>query len=169
MSLRDLISRRPGSRDLTPAGGGYKDPFGALQTEVEKAFDSLFRHHGHGLALDLFGANRLTFTPSVDVTETEKDITVTAELPGLKEKDIKVSLNKNTLTLKGEKKEEKEEKTKGYYRAERTYGSFTRTVVLPGEVDAEKVDATYKKGVLTITLAKTETETKKTKKIPVKG
>jgi HSP20 family protein len=93
--------------------------------------------------------------PSVDVSEGKKEITVRAEIPGMEAKDIDISLNGKWLTIKGEKKQEKEEKDKNYHRVEHAYGCFHRTVELPVEVDAEKVDATYKKGVLKIELKKT--------------
>jgi HSP20 family protein len=85
------------------------------------------------------------------------------------EKDIDVSLTRDTLTIKGEKKEEKEEQGKDYYRMERSYGSFTRSVPLPVEVDTDKVQATFKKGVLDITLPKTARAIQETKKVPVKS
>jgi HSP20 family protein len=100
--------------------------------------------------------------PSVDISEGKKDITVKAEIPGVEANDIDISLNGKLLTIKGEKKQEKEEKKENYHRMERSYGYFNRTIELPAEVDAEKVDASYKKGVLKIELKKTkESETKK--------
>jgi HSP20 family protein len=100
--------------------------------------------------------------PSVDISEGRKDITVKAEIPGVEAKDIDISLNGKLLTIKGEKKQEKEEKEENYHRMERSYGYFNRTIKLPSEVDPEKVDASYKKGVLKIELKKTkESETKK--------
>ena len=109
---------------------------------------------------DLFREDRLL--PSVDISEGKKDITVKAEIPGVEANDIDISLNGKLLTIKGEKKQEKEEKDENYHRMERSYGYFNRTIELPAEVDPEKVDASYKKGVLKIELKKTrESETKK--------
>lgn len=109
---------------------------------------------------DLSSADR--WFPSVDISEGKKEITVKAEIPGVEAKDIDISLSGKLLTIKGEKKHEKEEKEENYYRMERSYGSFNRTIELPAEVDPEKVDASYKKGVLKIELKKTrESETKK--------
>lgn len=100
--------------------------------------------------------------PRVDVSEGEKEITVQAEIPGCDAKDIQVSLDGRTLTIKGEKKKEKEEKEKNFHRVERSYGSFTRRMNLPAEVDQENIDASYKKGVLKLVFKKTkETEGKK--------
>jgi HSP20 family protein len=109
---------------------------------------------------DLFREDR--WLPSVDISEGRKDITVKVEIPGVEAKDIDISLNGKLLTIKGEKKQEKEEKEENYHRVEHSYGHFNRTIELPSEVDPEKVDASYKKGVLKIELKKTkESETKK--------
>ena len=109
---------------------------------------------------DLFREDRLL--PSVDISEGKKNITVKAEIPGVEANDIDISLSGKLLTIKGEKKQEKEEKDENYHRMERSYGYFNRTIELPAEVDPEKVDASYKKGVLKIELKKTrESETKK--------
>lgn len=96
------------------------------------------------------------FTPHLDITETETGVQVTAELPGLEAADVQLDITDNILTLKGEKKSQSEEKTKTFYRQERTYGSFTRRIALPAEVDTDNVDATFKNGILSITLPKTE-------------
>lgn len=96
------------------------------------------------------------WTPSVDIEERENEIVVKADVPGVSEKDLDVRLENNTLTIKGERKFEKEDKQKGYHRIERAYGSFVRSFALPAAVDADKVEAHYKDGVLTVTLPKTE-------------
>jgi HSP20 family protein len=105
--------------------------------------------------------------PSVDVSETAKEIIVNAELPGMNAEDIDISLSGDALVLRGERKHEHEEKKENYHRVERRYGSFSRTLQLPAEVDREHVDATYKDGVLKVTLQKTEESS--TKKIKVKA
>lgn len=102
------------------------------------------------------------WAPRIDISEGEKDITVQAEIPGCDAKDIDVSLKGRFLTIKGEKKQEKEEKEKNYVRVERAHGYFSRTMELPTEVDEKEVDATYQKGVLRVVLRKTTpTETRK--------
>ncbi len=93
--------------------------------------------------------------PKVDITETTDTVVVKAELPGVDQKDIAVSLQEGILTIKGEKEEEKEQKDARYHRVERAYGAFARAVRLPAAVDASKVTATFKDGVVTITLPKT--------------
>jgi HSP20 family protein len=92
--------------------------------------------------------------PSVDVTETDKEIEITAELPGLEEKDVQINLSDNLLTIRGEKKAEKEQKDKNYRIVERSYGSFERTLELPEGINAEAIKANISKGVLKVTLPK---------------
>ena len=100
--------------------------------------------------------------PSVDISEESRAITVKAEIPGIESEDLNVTLDGRRLTIRGEKKQEKEEKEENLHRVERYYGSFTRTVELPAEVDPDKIDASYKKGVLQIVLKKTkESESKR--------
>jgi HSP20 family protein len=106
-------------------------------------------------------------TPAMDIVEKDGAFEVTAELPGLDAKDIDVQLTNGMLTIKGEKLEEKEEKAKGRYVSERRYGSFRRTLQVPGGVDADKIEASYKSGVLTVTLPKSPEAQKKEKTIPV--
>jgi len=107
------------------------------------------------------------YVPAFDVSETENELIVKAEVPGMNQKDIDINLSNGILTIKGEKKQEKEAKTEQYHTIERHYGSFSRTIQLPSEVEVGKVDATYKDGVLKITLPKSETA--KTRKIEIKS
>jgi len=108
-------------------------------------------------------------SPAVDLAEDDKAYRITAELPGLSEKDIEVNLSGDTLTIKGEKREEKEEKAKNYHLSERRYGSFRRSFALPDGVDRDKIDASFAAGVLTLTLPKTAEAVKQQKKIEVKA
>jgi HSP20 family protein len=96
------------------------------------------------------------FSPAFDVSETDEALIVKAELPGMEEKDIDISLSDGVLTIKGEKKQEKESESGHYHTVERRYGAFSRTMRLPAEVNAEQVDAAYKDGVLSVTMPKTE-------------
>lgn len=102
--------------------------------------------------------------PALDIAENENEFTVKAEVPGCKAEDIDISVHGNTLTISGEKKQEKEEKEKGYHHVERSYGSFRRDLNLSSEIDSDKVEATCKNGILSIKLPKTE----KTKAVKVK-
>jgi len=106
--------------------------------------------------------------PAVDVTDTEKTYEVTAELPGMDEKNVEVKFANGVLTIKGEKKEEKEEKKKDYHLSERRYGAFQRSFTVPDGIDADKIDATFKDGVLTVSLPKTAEAQKKEKQIAIK-
>ncbi|HHT9132640.1 MAG TPA: Hsp20/alpha crystallin family protein [Candidatus Tripitaka californicus] len=127
--------------------------FGSLQREMDRLFEDFFRRGG-------------LVRPSVDVVETNDTVVVKAELPGMEPKDVDISVSDDRLTIKGERKAEKEEKGKTFYRMERCYGSFSRTIELPASVEADKAKADYKNGVLEITLPKTEQV--KAKKIPIK-
>lgn len=138
-----------------------RDPFAVLRREMNALFDDFFPE------VDEPRGALAAFAPRVDVKETDAEVRVTAELPGVEEKDVEVSLSGDVLTIKGEKKEEKEEKGEERYRLERSYGSFRRSFSLPCEVNSEKATATYKKGVLTITLPKVA-EAKKKATIAVK-
>jgi len=147
----------------------WEHPFASFQREMNQLFDNFFGGFSLSPWAPLERGMAQTFTPRVDVSETDKEIKVSAELPGMEEKDIDVSLTRDALTIKGEKKEEKEEKGKDYYRMERSYGSFTRSIPLPIEVDTDKVEATFKKGVLDITLPKTAKAIQEAKKVAVKS
>lgn len=162
MAIRNLV---PFGKKDVPAKREDEHPFSLLRREMDSLFDNFFR----GFDLEPFESRMGAFSPKIDVTENDKEIKISAELPGLEEKDIDVSLQKDMLTIKGEKKEEKEDKGKDYYRMERSYGSFSRTIPLPFEVETNKVEAKFKKGVLSITLPKTAKAVAETKKIAVKA
>jgi HSP20 family protein len=148
-------------------------PFEALRREVDRLFEDFgtedfWRRPFRSLA-GLEMAKKLVAHPAVDVTESDKAFEISAELPGLDEKNIEVNVANGGLTIKGEKKEEKEEKQKGYYVSERSYGSFERFFSLPDGVDADKIEASFKNGVLKVTLPKTAEAQKPSKKIEVKA
>jgi len=128
--------------------------------------DSLFRDFWRGL--DLLPWQEGHLTPSIDVAETDNAIVVTAELPGVKPDQVEVTVEGDMLSIKGQKKEEKEEKRKGLYRVERRYGSFARTIHLPSSVDPEKVKAHSRDGILTIEIPKREDSKPKKIQINVK-
>jgi HSP20 family protein len=152
-------------------------PFESLREEVDHIFDEFTRGFGRWpVGRRLFEAEPLLryetsfgSAPVVDVVEKEKEYQISAELPGLDEKDVEVSVADDMLTIKGEKKEEKEEKAKNYYLSERRYGAFQRSFQLPAGVDAEKIEASFQKGVLTVILPKTPEAQKKEKKIAIKA
>lgn len=162
MAIKDIIT---GEGKRMPVKREESDPFSLLRRRMDDMFEGFL----HGFDLRPFESRLGGFSPNIDVVESDKEIRISAELPGMEEKDIEVSMHKDTITLKGEKKEEKEDKGKGYYRMERSYGSFTRVIPLPAEINQDKVEATFKKGVLIVTLPKTEQAIKETKKISVKS
>jgi HSP20 family protein len=125
---------------------------------------------GEVFGLDAAAVRRITWgkVPAVDIADTEKAYEISAELPGLDEKNVELKFSDGMLTIKGEKKEEKEEKKKDYDLSERRYGSFQRSFTVPDGVDADKIDATFKDGVLTVTLPKTPEAQRKEKQIAIK-
>ena len=125
-------------------------------------FDRFF----NDLALPGFSGEERVVVPAFDVSETEKEYVISGEIPGMDAKDIDISLSDRRLTVKGEKKEEKEEKNENYHRVERHYGSFERSFRIPERVKTDELDATYKDGILKLTLPKAEVS--EVKKIEVK-
>ena len=162
----ELVPWRSGRRNIAVRGDESGQPFFALQRQMHRLFDDFF---GDLSPWNEWKGLETAFAPRMDVVETEKEINVTAELPGMEQKDIEVSLHDGMLTLKGEKKRQSEEKKEGFCHAERCYGSFIRSVVLPGEVDEGKIEASYKDGVLKIRLPKTEPQKAQAKKIQIKA
>jgi HSP20 family protein len=158
----------------TPAMGPARRPLASLQQEIERVFNDFERNlwpFGRGgRQMEPFWSTRAASaaTPSVDITEQEKAYKVTAEVPGMSEKDVEVQLSDGMLTITGEKEESREEKEKGYYLSERQYGAFQRSFQMPAGVDRDKIEAALKDGVLTVTLPKTAEAQKKEKTIPVK-
>ena len=146
------------------------NPFERLHREMNDLFDGFLREFG-GPALPSLWRERTEerVAPRVEVSETDDAVQVTAELPGLDEKDVEVSLDDNVLTVKGEKKQEREEKKKNFHLSERSYGQFQRLIPLPAGVEADKVKAQFKKGVLTITLPKSRQAAAEGRRIPVTG
>lgn len=143
-------------------------PFFSLQHEMNRLFDDFFG----GFALEPAGARKDLFAsgmPKIDVSETETEIRVEADLPGLDEKEIEIHFSDNVLTISGEKKSEEEEKKKDFYRMERSYGSFYRAIPIDAEVDSEKIKASLKKGVLSVMLPKTARAKKDVKRITISG
>jgi HSP20 family protein len=155
------------NRETAPSGREEDRFLSPLQQEMNRIFDDFFR--GWDATPARFSEGRFGFfQPSIDVKQSEKEIVIKAELPGLDEKDVEVLLTDGALTIRGEKREEKEEKGETYYHMERTYGSFKREIPLPAGVDQKKVQAQFKNGVLSVTLQKTEEAKAKSKKIPIK-
>lgn len=165
MTIRDLVPRW--GRDREPARR-ERDEQGVLafHRDVNRLFDAFFGDFGmlpSRITDDFAGG----FAPRVNVSETDQEVTVSAELPGLDEKDVSVELAEETLTLKGEKTEDREERDRNWHRVEHRYGSFHRVIALPARVEAGKAKARFKKGVLTVTLPKHPEEQSKRKSIEI--
>jgi HSP20 family protein len=163
MAMKDLI---PWNRKHQLGARGGMDPFTSFRQEMDRLFDDTFR----GFALTPFWgkdgmAGLEAGWPSIEVTETEKEIKVTAEVPGLDEKAVEVTLANGMLCITGEKKEETEDKERRF--SERFYGRFERRIPVE-DVDESKAAATFKDGVLTVVLEKMPGATEKVKRIPIK-
>jgi HSP20 family protein len=148
-------------------------PFQALRSEIDQIFDNFgsgfWDRPFRSLARLERDFSKSISAPAVDVAESDKAYEITAELPGLDEKNINITVANGGLTIKGEKREETEEKKKDYYVSERRYGTFERYFTLPDSVNADKIEATFKNGVLKVTLPKTEEAQKPAKTISVKA
>jgi len=137
------------------------DELTSFRREMDRLWDRFFSERP---ALDMLEKG---WEPTLDIAETKSDLIVKAELPGIDPKEIDISLTGDTLTIKGEKQQEKEEKEENYYRIERSYGIFSRTIKLPVSVQNDKIKASYQHGVLKITLPKSEEAKQKQIKIKV--
>ncbi|MGA7329132.1 MAG: Hsp20/alpha crystallin family protein [Rhodomicrobium sp.] len=160
--------------DATGKGQGgrvparYSDQFQTFRNEMDRLFDSFLgmpAMTGFRRALPSMEG----VTPALDVKETDKEIVVKAELPGIDEKDVNLTVHNGILTLRGEKRSEKNEERENYHIMERSYGSFQRSIRLPDSVDEDKAQAKFDKGVLTITLPKKPEMVKSQKKIEIKS
>ncbi|HAY21299.1 MAG TPA: heat-shock protein Hsp20 [Desulfobacterales bacterium] len=153
--------------------GALASPLQQFHQEIDRLFEQAFR----GFGLSPFWHDRPLLPrlaegllkPSLDLGATDKEYTVTVELPGVDEKDVRLEIVNDNLIIRGEKKQETEEKEKNYYRMERSYGSFERVLSLPEDADQDGVKATYKKGVLTVTLPRKALPQSEVKRIEVKS
>jgi HSP20 family protein len=166
MAIRDLMPwGREGSQAPNFYREGERDPFMTLHREMNRLFDDAL--HGFDTRLPslarAFGAN--ASWPSVEISDGETEIRVTAEIPGMEEKDVEVMLDDGMLTLRGEKRAETEDKDKQF--SERFYGRFERRIPLGTEVEEDKVRAAFHNGVLTVTLPKTQRAQTKSRRIPI--
>lgn len=150
MNLRTLV---PWSRKPVPVKKPDEQTLQILHRDMNALFSELLRGFDQGPWMyneEVFG----DYVPTVDLHETETEVILSAELPGMEEKDVHVSISKDVLTISGEKKSDKEENVKGHYKIERSYGMFRRSLVLPCDVLTDATKATFKNGVLTVTLPK---------------
>jgi HSP20 family protein len=162
MALPSLWRSGRGRGELSPSRDLW-EPFGSLRRDMERVFEDFSREFGWAPP----AVTGMGMAPRLDVSETETEVRVEAELPGVDEKDIEVTLSNGRLLITGEKKQEKEEKKKDYHLVERSYGSFARSIGLPFAADPEQVKASFAKGVLTVTVPKPPEVKAKEKKIAV--
>jgi HSP20 family protein len=164
-------------KSASPARSEDWTPFDSLRREIDRLFDN-FHPFGRrapsmrsvfDLELPKFTRAGWALAPAMDLVEKDKEYEITAELPGIDEKDVEIKVANHTLTIKGEKTEEKEEKEKDYYLSERRFGSFHRSFQVPEGVDTDKIEANFAKGVLTVKLPKSAAAQKAEKKITVKA
>ena len=154
MTIKDLVPVLHRKRGHVPSLRHEADPFTKIQSEMNRLFDDLFSLTGEPSALS---KRDMPTALRVDVSEDDKEVTLTAELPGLDEKDVQVEMDEYAVTISGEKREEKNEKKRNWLRRELQYGSFQRVIPLPSQVDGSKAKARFRKGVLTLTAPKRET------------
>jgi HSP20 family protein len=155
-----MQSLTPRSSRGTPAEPS-RDPFQTLRQEINDLFSSFSTFPSRAWSGDM--------SPRLDVSETDQELDIDAELPGFDEKDVEVTLAGDTLTIRGERQNGQEDKGKNYRLSERRWGSFTRTITLPFDADPNDVDAKFEKGVLHIAIKKPPSVAAKTAKIPIKN
>jgi HSP20 family protein len=158
-------------KKMAPAPAATPDAWRSLRTEMDRVFDRFAGGWGMPSLRGMFDTATTASVPSpaVDITEDDAGYKVTAELPGMSEKEIEVVVSDGMLTLKGEKQAETEQKDKNFYLSERSYGAFQRSFALPDGVDRDKIAADFAKGVLTVTMPKTAKAKDAEKKIEVKA
>lgn len=175
--MAQTVEVKRNERTTAPAPVPAGDIWQSFRNEMQRFLDPFWNRSGFPSLPRLFDAEPMwrnlpmggLASPAVDIAEDEKAYHITAELPGMSEKDIEVTLAGDTLAIKGEKRDQKEEKAKNYYLSERHYGSFQRSFALPDGIDRDKIDASFSAGVLSLTLPKTAEAVKQQKKIEVKA
>jgi HSP20 family protein len=175
MNIRDLIpwsqSRREpmgqSSRELAVRRGDQDDPVSTLQQSIDRVFEDFWRTFDLPMLGNGEDGLAAGFVPRVDVRETEQEVEVVAELPGMNEADVDVSVAQGMLTIRGEKKSEREQEERGYVLRERSFGRVERIVPLPEGLDLDAAQATFKDGVLTVRIQKTAEAQRAAKRISV--
>ncbi|MEN8257969.1 MAG: Hsp20/alpha crystallin family protein [Thermodesulfobacteriota bacterium] len=156
--------------------GLQTQPFQHLQNEMDRIFNSFFRGFSPPFAslanipaLRFPGMPEGLLKPTLDISSSDTEYSISVEVPGVDDKDVKVEVADNNLTISGEKQQESEEKDKNYYRVERSYGSFHRVLSLPEDADQDKIKARFKQGVLTLTIPRTALPESEVKKIKIES
>ena len=160
MAMRDLIPwGRQENRAPTLFGSEERSPFLSLRRDIDRLFDDFFNAPMPG-----FGRGMRMQWPNVEVSQTDEEVRITAEVPGMSEKDVELLLEDGVLTLRGEKKSESEDRDRGY--SERFYGRFERRIALPSGVEEDKAKAEFRDGVLSVTLPRSR-EAERGRRIPI--
>lgn len=174
--LKKKGAKAPSSQSALPSLFNWQAPLIDLRKEIDQAFSNVMKGWPQVWDRDPFKdfATPNAFeprglSPNVEVAEADGAYEITAELPGLDEKDVEVTVQEGLLTLSGEKKAEREEKKKDYYLSERGYGAFKRTFRIPDDVESDKIAAAMKKGVMTITMPKSAESKAKARKVAISG
>lgn len=169
MPITDLVLWNK-NRALAIRPQDVVDPFSMLRRDIDRVFgDFLSEWPRHDRTFNMLDHQKGSFLPQVDVKETDKEFQVSTELPGMEQTDLEVTFIDGALSIKGEKMEEHEEEKGTVFHSERRYGVFERIIPLSSDIDVNKAKATFKKGVLKITLPKTENARSNRKMIPVEG
>jgi HSP20 family protein len=171
----EYVRTLTGQTDHQPSGAREWEPFQTLRREIDRVFENF--HHG----FSAFGRTRMDFepfrllaggwgsTPAVNMVEKDTAYELTAELPGMDDSNVELKVAGGVLTIKGEKKEVTEEKSGDYVLSERRFGSVQRSIPLPESLDLDRIEASFKNGVLTVTMPKTPEAQKSERKIAIKG
>jgi HSP20 family protein len=160
------VGNRPGSR-YSPAS--FTGPFNEIDTLLDGFFNGYTLSPFRSGSRTLERINNTLIKPSLDLSSTDTEYTVSVEIPGVRQKDVSLELVQDTLIIRGEKKQKKEEKNKNFYRLERSYGSFQRTLSLPEDASKDEIKADFKNGVLNIEIPRLETQEGRGKQIEIKS
>lgn len=156
MAKHNFLTRfSRGGRDV-PVRRAQWDPYRDFQGEMNRLFEDFFTDFSIAPRWGGLESETAMFSPGVDLSETDKEIRISVELPGMDEKDVKVEMDDNSITISGEKKVEKEERKRNWHFREQSFGSFRRSIPFPVSVDEDNAKASFKKGVLTVTVPKRE-------------
>jgi HSP20 family protein len=171
MVFQEIVPWKKGRHNVSIFPGEEEYPLGALQRRMNRMLDDFFGDFGDLPLGPLHGIGRGSegFIPRMDVAETDKEITLNMELAGIDEKDVNITLQDDVLTIRGEKKIERDEKNQRYSLTERSYGTFSRSLSLPTEIQQDNIQASFKKGVLTVRLPKAAVPEAKATKIEIKN
>ena len=168
MAIKDLVPWKKNQDSVPDRRLQEEDTLLDLRSQLNRLFDE-FLEQPFGLS-PFFDESTMMgdFAPCLDISETEKEITISADLPGMDPEDIQITLDRDILTIRGEKRAEKTDKGERFYQSERYFGFFHRSIPLPSEVDEKKIDATFGRGVLKVNLSKTQAAQAKSKRIAIK-